>query len=238
MKHAFLINRSKLEKRKQLLQSNIVNNQKKKEDKDLPYVMYEFEAKERHITFYISDNIGDPIDYTDMCYSISMAGPNDVIYLHLNTSGGRVDTGVQIINAIRSTEAHVITIVEAQAHSMGALLFLAGDELVIHDNCLVMFHNYSGGLVGKGNEQLAEIKSTSEWYKKLMKDICQPFLKESEISDILEGKDIWMDSDEIKTRLESYKKELEEREAKKQQSELIDDNDNKDEQVNEVIEEK
>jgi len=85
---------------------------------------------------------------------------------------------------------------------MAALIFLSGDELIVHDNCQLMFHIYSGIFAGKGNEQQAEVMAVGNWFAKVMSRLCSPFLTENEIKSILKGSDLWMDSDEIRHRLQ------------------------------------
>lgn len=162
---------------------------------------YERRSEVRQISYYISGSIQQSHYYTDLFYTLRTATEHDLVYLHLNTSGGDFDTGLQIINNMLASEAHVVTVLEARAYSMGAFIFLAGDELAVHDNCQLLFHMYSGSFAGKGNEQQAEVLALSNWFEKFMNRICQPFLTSSEIKSILKGADLWMDSDEIRHRL-------------------------------------
>lgn len=170
------------------------------------YRRYESQGAVRQISFYLSGEIGAPIQYTDLLYTLRTATKTDMILLHLNTPGGNFDTGLQIINNIGASEARVITILEARAYSMGALIFLAGDELIVHDTCQLMFHNYSSSLIGKGNEQQAQVLAISKWFEKVMRHVCKPFLVDDEVERILRGEDIWMDSDEIRRRLAHLQK--------------------------------
>lgn len=172
----------------------------------LPYQTYEMVRHQRLTSFYLSKTVDDPAQYTDMIHRIRTAQPQDIITLHLNTPGGRLDTGIQIINAIKDSEAHIIAILDAKAYSLGTLLFLAADEFVIHDNTQFMIHNYSGGTAGKGNEQVAELNATVSWFKKLAKKYYVPFLTEAELEGVLNGKDMWMDSDEVRKRLKNMVK--------------------------------
>jgi len=181
----------------------------------LPYGYYESVIPCRHIVFYLSDAIGHPNFYTDMVHRIRSATPNDIIYIHLNTPGGNLDTGVQIINAIRSTAAKVVTVLDGKAYSLGTLIFLAGHEFHVCDDCTMMFHNYSSGLYGKGNEQLAEVTAAAKWFSKLMRHICYPFLSKEEITSIEKGEDMWMDSDEVRKRLKNMIKILQAEHEKK-----------------------
>ncbi len=155
----------------------------------------------RQISFYLSEEIGPPLAYTDLFNTLRTASDNDIIFLHLNTPGGNFDTGLQLINNMYASKAHVVTVLEARAYSMGAMVFLAGHELIVHDNCQLMFHNYSSSLIGKGNEQHAQVLAIGKWFEKTMSRVCHPFLTHDEIAHILHGEDIWMDSDEIRKRL-------------------------------------
>lgn len=163
---------------------------------------YERQSVVREISYYISGNILESHYYTDLFYTLRTASETDLIYLHLNTSGGDFDTGLQIINNMQASSANIVTVLEARAYSMGAFIFLAGDEYVVHDNCQLLFHVYSGSFTGRGNEQQAEVLAVANWFEKFMNRICQPFLTAAEIRDVLKGSDVWMDSDEIRKRLE------------------------------------
>lgn len=164
-------------------------------------VRYERQVPISQISYYLCGEIRDAHYYTELFYTLRTASATDLIYLHLNSSGGDFNTGLQIINNICASDAHVVTVLEARAYSMAALIFLSGDELVVHDNCQLMFHTYSGIFSGKGNEQQAEGLAVSRWFEKAMNRICTPFLSEAEIGKILKGSDVWMDSDEIHRRL-------------------------------------
>ena len=169
-------------------------------------IRYERQSPVRQISYYISGNILESSYYTDLFYTLRTAIDTDLIYLHLNTSGGDFDTGLQIINNMQASSANVVTVLEARAYSMGAFIFLAGDEYIVHDNCQLLFHIYSGSFAGRGNEQQAEVLAVSNWFEKFMTRTCQPFLTSGEIKDVLKGSDVWMDSDEIRRRLERMRR--------------------------------
>ncbi|WP_153109561.1 Clp protease ClpP [Propionivibrio limicola] len=164
-------------------------------------VRYEQQSPIRQVSYYLCGDILEPQYYTELFYTLRTATDTDLVYLHLNSSGGDFNTGLQIINNIVASQAQVVTILEARAYSMAALIFLCGDKLIVHDNCQLMFHIYSGYFSGKGNEQQAEVLAISSWFEKVMARICMPFLSEGEINRILKGSDLWMDSDEIRHRL-------------------------------------
>jgi ATP-dependent protease ClpP protease subunit len=120
-----------------------------------PYRVFRSEMTIQEVSYYIPEVIGSPLEYTEMIHEIRTAGAHDQIYIFLNTVGGNVDTGIQLINAIRDSDATVTTVLEGQAFSMGALLFLCGDKQSVSPHSRLMFHMYSGGgHRGKGNESL------------------------------------------------------------------------------------
>lgn len=172
------------------------------------YTHYEQQVIRKVQHFYITGPIDDPSNYIDMIHKIQTATPDDIIYIHLNTSGGQLMTGAQIINAMQSTHAHVIASIEAEAFSLGTLIFLAADEFVVHDNCLMMIHNFSGAVWGKGHEQAAQLDATMKWFNNFARKLYIPFLSEDEFDRILKGEDIYLQSEDIRKRLSKMVKHI------------------------------
>jgi ATP-dependent protease ClpP protease subunit len=180
------------------------------------YQQYNHTYTAQHVHFYLSEDVGAPAEYTDMIHRISAASENDTIFIHLNTPGGRLDTGVQIINAMQNSEAKIVTVLEAEAFSLGTLIFLAGDELIVNDHCMIMFHNFKGGVSGKGHEQLAQLDATIKWFTAIAREVYIPFLSEEEFNRIIKGEDLYMHSTEIRARIDNmiaeYERQAEEEE--------------------------
>lgn len=164
-------------------------------------IRFERQAPVRQVSYYICGELIEPQYYTELYYTLRTATDTDLIYIHLNSPGGDFNTGLQIINNIAASEAKVVTVLEARAYSMAAMIFLSGDELYVHDNCQLMLHTYSGVFSGKGNEQQAEVAAVGKWFEKVMRRICARFLSDEELDNIIKGSDFWMDSDEIRRRL-------------------------------------
>jgi hypothetical protein len=68
---------------------------------------------------------------------------------------------------------------------------------------MFMFHNYSGAAIGKGGEMYDNIVHERLWSERLLRDVYDGFLEEDEIKQILDNKDIWMDSEQVRTRLKN-----------------------------------
>lgn len=164
-------------------------------------VRYERHVPIHQVSYYLCGELQEPQYYTELFYTLRTAAETDLIYIHINSPGGDFNTGLQIINNMLASDAHVITVLEARAYSMAAFIFLSGDELIVHDNCQLMFHTYSSSFAGKGSEQMAEVHALGSWFEKVTTRLCTPFLSPTDIAHILQGSDLWMDSDEIRRRL-------------------------------------
>lgn len=166
-----------------------------------PFQYYEQAMMKKIHHFYLCGSIEAPPAYVEMIHKIGTAGPDELIYIHLNTPGGDLTTGLQLVNTMRSSQAHVICSLEGEACSLGSLIFLAGDEFLIHENTTMMIHNFSGGTYGKGNEQVQQLEATIKWFKKLASDYYVPFISDDELAAILRGEDLWLQAEDIRKRL-------------------------------------
>jgi len=84
-------------------------------------------------------------------------------------------------------------------YSMGALLFCMANKRVIYPYSDIMFHNYSGGAIGKGGEIKSRVKHRDRLLRKFFYDIVveQGFLTKSEFEKMLIGQDYWMDTKQM-----------------------------------------
>ena len=174
---------------------------KEEETKPFQYFKTEHLAPRSH-HFYISEEICEPAKYVEMIHRIKAAREGDAVYIYLNTPGGRLDTGIQIISAMRNSAAHVVTVLEGEVCSMGTLIFLSGDEFVVNDHCMFMIHNYSTYYGGKGHEVGAYIESQTAEFTKMATRIYSGFLTDEEIDRMVRGEDFWMGSEDVRKRLD------------------------------------
>ena len=63
------------------------------------------------------------------------------IHLHLSSPGGDVWDGMAIYNALKQHKASVITFIDGVAASIASVIALAGDEVRMASNGLMMIHN-------------------------------------------------------------------------------------------------
>ena len=74
------------------------------------------------------------------------------IDLHINSPGGDVFDGLAIYNLIKQHPAKVTTYIDGLAASIASLIALAGDEIYMAENALMMIHNPYGGCIGESDD--------------------------------------------------------------------------------------
>ena len=162
----------------------------------------------RQHDFYLSGFIQSPEYYTKWFHAIRNAGENDIIIIHINSSGGDAATAIQFMRVISESKATVIASVEGNCMSAATMIFLAADSYQISEHSCFMFHNYSGMSIGKGGEMYDNIVFERRWSERMLKSIYADFLTNSEIEDMLNNRDIWMDGEEVVKRLKKRAKKL------------------------------
>jgi ATP-dependent protease ClpP protease subunit len=172
-------------------------------DRDIQRIHVEKVA--RH--FFINGPIDDPDDYLDLIDTLYQGQPLETVYIHLNTCGGSLDITMQIINAVRSSEALVVGIADGQVASAGSLLLFSCPNIAVQDFSYVMLHDGSEMALGKSNENLKQAQFTSNLLNKIAHSVYGPFFTEEEINSVLDGKDMWLSSEEVIERVKNIEKE-------------------------------
>lgn len=152
--------------------------------------------------FYIHGEIGESEEYVDLLDTLYNASQNDTIILHLNTVGGYLNTAVEIIHAMCSTEATIITSADGLVASAGSLIFFAGQHFIVGEFCEVMLHDGSGGAMGKINENLKSALFTSNRLSNIYHKVYGRFFSEEDVDSILNGTDVYLDAAEVNLLLE------------------------------------
>ena len=74
------------------------------------------------------------------------------INLHINSPGGSVFDGQAIYNAIARHPANVTTFIDGIAASIASVIALAGDEVIMAENALMMIHEPFAIVMGNAND--------------------------------------------------------------------------------------
>jgi ATP-dependent protease ClpP protease subunit len=152
--------------------------------------------------FYISGVIESPDCYIDMFDIIRHSNRADIVKIYVNSVGGDLFTAIQFLRVLSETEASVVVSIEGACMSAATLLFLSADTVEITPHSSIMIHNYSSGMFGKGNEMHYQIQHERKWSENLFKEVYADFLSPEEIHSVVEGRDIWLDSENVLERMQ------------------------------------
>jgi ATP-dependent protease ClpP protease subunit len=158
--------------------------------------------------FYLSGEIESAENYIEWFQTIRHASDSDIIKIYINSPGGDAFTAIQFIRALQESDATIVMSVEGMCASAATMIFLQGHSFEVSEHSLFLFHNYSGGTVGKGGEMWQQLQHERKWSEILMKSCYDGFLTEKEISALLDNRDIWMDGGEVIKRLKAKGKKM------------------------------
>lgn len=150
---------------------------------------------------HLKGPVTDPEDYVEWVETIRDAGEHDTIEFHINSPGGNVYSAIELIHAFADTKAHIHVVLSGIVASAGTILMTVGDSFEISPYTTFMFHNYSGGTIGKGNEMAIKMDYEREWSKMFMHDIYEGLLTTEEIDQMLDGRDFWLSAEDVGDRL-------------------------------------
>lgn len=154
------------------------------------------------IVEYIYGPIEDELDYVDLIQKIRYAPDGQQIILHLNSPGGNLNVAIAIVGAIQQSLGTVITMIDGEASSAAALIWLAGHQkALLSRHVYFMLHTATTGMYGK----LPEIKSGLDVMLKvidsLLAEYATQILTPEEFADVKKGVDVYLTGDEIMKRL-------------------------------------
>tara|TARA_R110002012_G_scaffold276822_1_gene463897 strand:+ start:2807 stop:3817 length:1011 start_codon:yes stop_codon:yes gene_type:complete len=102
---------------------------------------------------------------------------NSPLNIHINCVGGDVFDGMAIYNIIKKRTARTTAYIEGIAASMGSVIALAADNVVMAENSLFMIHNAWGGAMGEAKE----MKKTAKLLDKISGEIADIYVKKTNL---------------------------------------------------------
>lgn len=125
-------------------------------------------------------------------------GKVSLINCRINSPGGSVFEGMTIYNLLASHPARVICHIDGLAASIASVVAMAGDEINIADNGMMMIHDAWGVGVGTADE----LRKTADVLDSITGTIAQTYAKRSK-NDIglirgMMGAETWMTADQAK----------------------------------------
>ncbi len=181
---------------------------------ELPYTCSDIVSTKYE--FHIDQDILEPSYYRNLITVLNNATENDLVILNINSQGGSLDSAISIMEALRSTRAETLAHTVGSCYSAATLLALSCNNIDVGDFSNWMIHDGSYAVASKSNDIVTRASFENKFIRNIFSQVYVPFLNENEVEDVMRGIDLWMTSDEVKSRLEAmYGDEEEEPVTKK-----------------------
>ena len=155
----------------------------------------------------ITDDFDSPHVYDQVVALLLTATEQDTITFNINSDGGYVKSLNMLIGFKEMCLAKQTHVLMGEASSAATSFFLSkADSYIVGDRASFMIHEYqvaSGGTLSNSKRRTDFSNTECEkWVRTSYSD----FLSEEEILDVLKGVEVYLDSDEIRSRLEEREK--------------------------------
>lgn len=122
--------------------------------------------------------------------------PHQTLNIFINSPGGAVYDGRLIYNALKRHKAYKKVTIDGLAASMASGVAMAGDEIIMPENAMMMIHDPSMCLCGNARE----MRDAADYLDKSKKTLISAYrdktgLDDSKISDLMTA-ETWMTADE------------------------------------------
>lgn len=158
----------------------------------------------------IDEPLIHPSDWREELDLLRNVGPDDIVNLRINSPGGSLSVAISFLKSMSECCARLVGHSEGECSSAATLLFLGCDEWYIAEGSELMIHTASSGYHGKENNFYEYAIHLNKTVNRLLTKHYKGFLTDEEISQVLKGSDMWMDEEEVKSRLENLVRHREE----------------------------
>lgn len=126
----------------------------------------------------IYSDIGEwGVSAKDFNASLNALGSPRELRISISSNGGDVSAGFAIYNMLERHPANKVVTVEGLAASMASVIAMAGNEIIMPSNSMLMIHNPWGGVTGDSDQ----IISFGEALSKMRDAIADAYVKRSGI---------------------------------------------------------
>lgn len=179
------------------------------EDQDEEYVAHEsslgYFVKSKvsnQFTVNLDENIVEAKYYRGVVSMLMEATEDDTVVFLINSPGGRYNGLVALLEALKMSDATTCAVIVGECHSAASIFALHCDQVYVSDNAEMLCHNVAYAIGGKGSDILSHVQHMSKISEKLLRSTYKHFLSDKEVEEMLSGREIYLDSDEIKQRLD------------------------------------
>lgn len=137
---------------------------------------------------------GDVFDLSEVVDQITNA--TEDVELVINSPGGDVFAGFQLVNAISKCQHTVTAQIEVMAASIAAIIALACDKVFIGKNDIMMLHNCWTFTAGN-KEQLQQDIEMMTAVDKVLHNIITEHCNDENIDEKIDAGDVWLVGEEV-----------------------------------------
>ena len=154
-----------------------------------------------NFSVHLFDEVRDAPYYSKVFDMLLDAGENDLVDVFLSSPGGNLDGLNVLLEGVKLTDATVRAIIAGSCHSAASIFALNAHEIVVTDSATMLVHNIRTGFGGK----IADLENFTNFSRKISNKLIistyEGFLNPTELQEVLHGKELWLDADEIRERL-------------------------------------
>jgi len=173
---------------------------------------------QNQFTVDIDEPFTTPVYYRNIVQMLAEATEDDIAVFRINSPGGREDALLALIEALKTTQAMTVSVIVGECASAASLFVMYTDQVVVTDNARMLCHGASYGFAGKDSDVRAHVNHTAKTVDKLIRNSYKFFLTDAEIADLLDGRELYLDSDEINERFASRQDKYEQEEIAQQKA--------------------
>ncbi len=155
----------------------------KSQPEETPVRKYEVKAQADEGEIWIWEEIGEGwfggISAKQFAKDVKDLGDVKRIHLHINSPGGNVFDAVAMYNLLGQHKAHVVVNIESLAASAATIVAMAGNEIYMADNAMMMIHDAWGLVIGNA----AEMRKNADLLDKIDGTIVATYAKRTKIDD-------------------------------------------------------
>lgn len=192
------------------------NNQPLFNNREFDFIRTITQEVKRHDVFLDTD-IGEPFIYRDFISLLFNANEHDNVNICINSPGGSLNSALAIIEGIKHSNANVTGVLMGECYSAASMIALNCHNVIVLDSANMMIHTASFGTAGSTGNVKAYTDFTVNEIEKLIVSTYTGFLSKEEIDKVKTGVEIWLSADDIRKRMETRMKHIEELEKKQEE---------------------
>ena len=176
------------------------------------------------IRIFLQKEIDSIEHHMDQIEAIRDAQEGDLVEVYcISNRGGYIDTIVPLCNALATTPAHTVCYVEGHNSSAGTFPAMICQETHVGVYASFMLHcAQGGGGYGTLVNNAESARFFEKQYSQLLEDVYYGFISPEEAKALHEGRELYLDSEAIRERLQR-RMELLEAEAEEDDEDVEED---------------